>query len=294
MKKLLMAAAALVCAGAAIAGPNSGGTLILATNPSIVYTVDTTNYCGQSGVTACDAVINHTTGADPAVLFAIAAFAPTSSPRLAGIVFGIQYDSNFTLLGQGPCADFELATNNWPASGEGTALTWNTAQTGLLTEVYWFAGYNYYAPDPAHVCLIPHPTQGAQFADDAVPANLDNIAGLGCFGFDAPGDTPCPQGGGPRLGACCLPNFTCAVLTADECAAGGGVYQGDDTDCDPDPCPPAPVFGACCVGDVCSITTQADCQGQYQGDNTSCDPNPCVVIPTRNTTWGDVKNRLSK
>ncbi len=36
--------------------------------------------------------------------------------------------------------------------------------------------------------------------------------------------------------------------------------------------------GACCVDDVCSIQTAADCAaggGTYQGDGTVCDPNPC-------------------
>jgi hypothetical protein len=38
--------------------------------------------------------------------------------------------------------------------------------------------------------------------------------------------------------------------------------------------------GACCIGEDCSITTEADCiaaGGTYQGDNTDCDPNPCAA-----------------
>lgn len=41
--------------------------------------------------------------------------------------------------------------------------------------------------------------------------------------------------------------------------------------------------GACCVGEVCTIVTQFECEitmgGVYQGDGTSCDPNPCVELP---------------
>jgi len=35
--------------------------------------------------------------------------------------------------------------------------------------------------------------------------------------------------------------------------------------------------GACCVGEVCSIATDADCEGEFQGVGTDCDPNPCVT-----------------
>jgi hypothetical protein len=29
--------------------------------------------------------------------------------------------------------------------------------------------------------------------------------------------------------------------------------------------------------------------GIYQGDGTPCEPNPCAAIPTRNATWGQIK-----
>ncbi len=41
--------------------------------------------------------------------------------------------------------------------------------------------------------------------------------------------------------------------------------------------------GACCVDDVCSMSTAADCAaagGTYQGDGTVCDPNPCGGVAT--------------
>jgi hypothetical protein len=42
----------------------------------------------------------------------------------------------------------------------------------------------------------------------------------------------------------------------------------------------AALCGACCVGEVCSITTQAGCSGTYLGDNTNCAGNPCDVVAT--------------
>lgn len=43
---------------------------------------------------------------------------------------------------------------------------------------------------------------------------------------------------------------------------------------------PVTFSGACCIGDVCTITTEQACidaGGVYQGNNTPCDPNPCAT-----------------
>ncbi len=80
-------------------------------------------------------------------------------------------------------------------------------------------------------------------------------------------------------GACCPEEGDCFISTQVVCEGGGGTYQGDDTTCDPDPCPPPTPTGACCVGTDCSIETESDCTGMggtYQGDDTACDPNPCA------------------
>jgi len=46
---------------------------------------------------------------------------------------------------------------------------------------------------------------------------------------------------GQATGACCLPDESCTVVDSFACAAQGGAYQGDDTDCSPDPCGNAPI-----------------------------------------------------
>lgn len=84
--------------------------------------------------------------------------------------------------------------------------------------------------------------------------------------------TPIP----PATGACCLDDGTCIVTNNNTCISLGGTYQGDSTDCEPNPCPQP--TGACCIGTDCSIHTESDCTdlgGVYQGDGTDCDPNPC-------------------
>ena len=57
----------------------------------------------------------------------------------------------------------------------------------------------------------------------------------------------------------------CADLTDWECGNSGGSFYAD-VFCNEDPC--APETGACCIGDECIVSTEADCDGEYMGDGT--------------------------
>ena len=185
----------------ALAGVNAGGTMILHANTTIQYTTNTTNYCGQSGLTACSSA-TASVPASPSVttvFYALAAFPDPSSPRLKGLTFGIQYDhSKFELVAHGPCAGTEQPGAGWPGSGTGTSLAWNTTQTAGLVEAYWFAGHVYASPDSCAFILTPHPDPGlgGKFADDSVPSQLDSIADYGRLGFGVAGYRACPSTGG--------------------------------------------------------------------------------------------------
>ncbi len=82
-------------------------------------------------------------------------------------------------------------------------------------------------------------------------------------------------------GACCAGDGSCTVVSSpgSECA---GDYQGDDTDCAPNPCPQPE--GACCLPDsaaTCELVTEAQCSadgGSYGGDATACDSAMCPVV----------------
>ena len=82
-------------------------------------------------------------------------------------------------------------------------------------------------------------------------------------------------------GACCAGDGTCTVVSSpgSECA---GDYQGDGSDCTPNPCPQPE--GACCLPDAaatCELVTAAACAGDggsYQGDDTACDSAMCPVV----------------
>jgi len=306
MKKLLMAAMALaVSGGAAFAGSNAGGTLIIHANTTIVYTVDDEAlYCaagiggGPGTIGACEDAVNSVPGESAPVVYAVlGAFLPSNNHRLKAVTFGVSYTANVVVAGYGSCGGFELSDAGWPGSGLGTGITFDDVCTTPLCAIYWFAGYTYTPPgqtvEPGLFCVGPHPTQGGKWADDSVPAIQDLIAGYGCLGFGQAGSTPCPQETIPD-GFCCLPNFGgCQVMSADACAALGGVAGPPGSTCDPDPCPPPPVNGACCVGTTCIFDTEEHCLGAggvYQGDNIPCDPDPCQPpVATVPTTWGAIK-----
>ncbi len=287
MKKFLVVVAALACLGTvANAGPNAGGTIFVQ-DANLAYTTDIANYCGLGTAPAtcigADARIDAMTNV---VWKVYAAFPENSTPRLKAITFGVNYDdSNIIVSAYGSCADqLELPGPGWPGPNTGTSAVWMNTQTALITEVYWFGGYNYGAG--GLFTLIGNPDQGGSFADDSVPSILDPIAAYGSLGFGTDGAPACPEIP-PPPGACCFSDGTCAMLLPADCTAQGGNPVGGN--CDPNPCPPPPL-GACCIGPDCTITTQVDCQGTWQGPDTTCDPNPCGGTPTETKTWGQIKN----
>lgn len=259
MKLLSRNILAMILAGfagtSALAGPNAGGALILHTDDSIVFSQDT-DYAGASGRDCVDDFncpdnpdvvcesqsSNPTSGkalAEAAVWWVLAAFDPDSCPLLKGITFGVSWDSPGTNIGIadfGPSGDveIELASDSWPDwTGTGTAITWVNPGRTRLKEVYWFAGYAYYGPGTFRIG--PHPTQGANFADNAVPSNVDPIFPemMGFLGLGgATGFNPAPGGG-----ACCAPGLVCTIETEEDCVSQGFNFMGLGVPCTPqNPC----------------------------------------------------------
>ncbi len=273
-----------------IAGPNNGVLTLI--DPGIVYSEsDGDDYCSFVPTPSCEEAVVTSDRTDLIILTVVAYLG--GSPRLSGLTFGIEYpDDEIYFLAWGSCADFELPTSRWPESGEGTALTWGSPHTTESVEVYWLAGYNYYGNSNS-IDLIPHPTQGANFADDDIPSNLDPILALGSFGFSGnPGNLPCVVVEDP--GACCDECGECFLVLLEECDDIGGLFQGKGTSCDPNPCT-QPVPGACCFFDGrCEFLNPCICEsdgGHFQGGDILCDPDPCVANPTFETSWGSVKGK---
>ncbi len=94
---------------------------------------------------------------------------------------------------------------------------------------------------------------------------------------------------GDPTGACCLPDGSCADgLTAAQCAAQSGVFQGALSTCGTlnPPCPQP--TGACCFsGGGCLDLTDADCttaSGSWLGANTDCADCACDGDPNGDFT----------
>ncbi len=141
-------------------------------------------------------------------------------------------------------------------------------------------------PQPAMACCYPD-----GHCEFILAADCEALGGVP-QGFGTVCEpNPCPQ---PAM-ACCFESGECTFVTAEECTQAGGTPQGYGTDCEPNDCPQPPATGACCVDDQgnCEVLTQARCEemgGAYQGDNVPCDPNPCPIVPTKTTTWGQIKH----
>ena len=182
---------------------------------------------------------------------------------------------------------------------DGTCQVLNSDECGA-------AGGNYLGDDTVcdpNSCPQPPATGACCFEDGTCQVlTADECSGAGGAyeGDDTTCDpNPCPQP--PAMGACCFPDGTCLVLTQDDCegttrhnpprtngdlmsrSGVPGEYQGDDTTCDPNPCPQPPATGACCFEDgSCQVLTADECSGAggaYEGDDTSCNPNPCPQPP---------------
>ena len=231
--------------GTAHAGPNAGGTLIIHATSEIEWTDDIPSLCGLAEIPDGDcanAIINLAGGSTlPSVWWIVAAFPDGSSPRLAGVTFGVDYDDTaITLVSYESCGGFELHDEDWPAPGAGTAVTWATAQTDQLVTVYAFAGYEYYGADVAF-CVGQPSQRNANFADDSIPSLLDPVVDFGCLGFNGdPGYLACP--GALPIGACCFGHI-CNLLSEADCSEDGDVWY-PDTSCDPNPCVPVPTRGS--------------------------------------------------
>ena len=191
--------AAMALPSGAVAGPNARGTLVIHVNEGLTYSFGA-EYGGAGSLRSCrDAKTNvkraHSRE-ESAVWFVYAAFPEKSSPRMAGVRFGVDYDSNNVSIiasGVSRLAELEQCTSRrWPKPGTGIGLRFTTTQVARLLEVCWFAGYNY--SDESRVFEVrAHPTMGGFFLDGSVPVQEDPVAAFGQLGFGQDGCAQCPD-----------------------------------------------------------------------------------------------------
>jgi hypothetical protein len=261
-----------------LAGPNSGGTLIVH-DTGYWYTWESISYPNPppSDCASVDNVLPTYIPNPPyggCVWKVYAAFPTASSPRLKALAFSESFYAPTYVVAGGlpdPVHDFEITQNGWPVTDGGAAgISFGTVKTDLISEIYWFAGYTY-EEAVGYWSTAPHPVSTSIFVDDSIPPQEDPIAGFSSIGFGAPGNTICPSG----PGSCCFSDGSCLVLLPEECGEAGGSF-GLASSCDPNPCPPV---GACCLSDgSCQVLAQHECLNQgglFQGGFVPCVPDPC-------------------
>ncbi len=290
----ILAALAIACAAIpAQAAPerrqpdDHGGVLYLSLAPELAYN-DTTTFRGLSALPSPEqAIVSLGPSPKPRIAYVLAAFPPEANPELSVVSFGIRYTPGIRIVRYGITPEaFQMATRDWPLRGEGMMLGWinGRADTTAVIEVGWLA---ILAEEAGRVDLVPHPDP--QMAGRFVAANppeMAPIAALGSLGFGEPGFAPEPSFPGPDLGAACIYDSVCVMLTraeGDYYRTGGAVFLGEGVVCGAAGfCLPDAPRGACCLPDgACKEVTRKECArsgGTYLADETRCQPSPCGGI----------------
>ncbi len=257
--RLLPGAAAVIvlatCGARAQFGPHANAVLIPHLQPGIEYSAGEI-YSGQSTLRRCaDAIVSgpYDSGeeVEARVFYLILSVENCPGPRgFGGIEFGFeQYDqSAIEITSHGyycpPRAEIlVIPTAGWPGPNEGVAITYGGDQrdrirTETILELAWFAAYVYGA-ETLPLGIMPS-SRVAQIVDGSNPPNIDELEEwqLGVLAFGQAGYNPCAP---PNVrGACCLAG-RCQEIYRGDCELQGGVFQGENTDCFPNPClPPKP------------------------------------------------------
>jgi len=291
MRKRWSARLALTLLAIAACGPpvwssglpdDRGGVLYLALAPELKYE-RSVRYCGLSATPLpSEAIVTGRPSREPQIAYLLAAFPDSASPELGGLCFGVRCTGKVEILRWSTCEGvMQMATNDWPSSGEGIMLAVaGGADTSRVVELAWLA---IDASGPGKLELGPHPSPrfGAHFSTATWPAEAP-IADLGSLGFGEPGYTPVLKFPGPALGAACVNDSICVLLTKLEADRYGAKvkFWGEGVRCAPELCREKKKIGACCFADtICLFTTRKSCTnrgGRYQGEGTNCTPNPCL------------------
>ena len=135
------------------------------------------------------------------VWYVLAAFPEGSCPRLVSVGFRIRYDASKVYVDAAKSRDAYDASvvpapqrvvsdqdglTEFPGPDTGVGMSFTSARTSRLQELWWFVGYSYPgAVDATFSVAVLSGLSGdnSNFGDDAIPTNLDPIAGFGTLGL---------------------------------------------------------------------------------------------------------------
>ncbi|MCK4304696.1 MAG: hypothetical protein KAY24_10705 [Candidatus Eisenbacteria sp.] len=243
------------------AGPHERGVLFAHINPDLEYTTSFMDYRGKSDLRSCeDAITDGLVDPERAqIWYVMASFARSPGPiELAGIQFGFEaFDcSAIDIYEYGPCngdEGLELSSSGWPGPEEGTSLVWGGRGSSRFPTTEVVEIYWF-----------------ASYVYGRVSIELGENPDFGAY-FGAPFHTE---------------NYPPEKDEIEEFGIIGFGESGYN------PCRPSGALGACCVSDMCRLTTREDCEwlgGIYQGDNTKCFPSPCERYEAIETNWTTIK-----
>jgi hypothetical protein len=223
-------------------GPNLNGAIIVHTNDA--YTYLSTTICTTTRLPeTCADAITRTDKSAGAVVWFLAAFLPTVSPRVAAIHFGINYDDvNLDpSVKKGMCApagSLEAPDSGWPSNTAGNSVAFGTPMVGVTLFPFYYFVVDEYSGGTAvrFLCSSVNPTFGyAAFFDDSFPTGVNNVTRFGCINWYGDGGmNDCPQVQ-PALGACCDLLGNCTMTSQANCLAPS--LWLPETTCEPNPCP---------------------------------------------------------
>lgn len=275
------------------AADDRGGVLYLTLAPDVPYEKGA-KYCGRSATpTPSEAMVSGGVSPKPQIAYLMAAWPDSANPELGAVTFGIRYSDGIEILRWGACQNvLQAGTADWPESGEGMAIAMaGHIDSSRVVELGWFS---IIASSPGTIELIPHPNPqfASRFATARAPEESP-IADLGILGFGMPGKVPQTDWPGLPIGAACVRDTVCAMLTEKEASYYGPniTWFGAGSKCSWNLCRPDAPLGACCFPDqTCERLRERDCfvkGGIFQGEGSRCLPdNPCLKTAPRKPEGG--------
>ena len=273
--------------GAAQGGRNAGGALVVHVNDAIDYRAGG-DYCSTPVPSTCEELVTRSDKYDPlpTVLWFLWAFHPDADPEVTGLRLGVrtslppEYFETWYVCGAGA---LEVPTSapdypDWPLNGSGDAITWPRPSYGHVQPFYSFVLYGS-APGDYFGTTVDPRVGFASFSDNSNPPVEDHCTRFGAVAWGESGFNECPE---PPIhpGACCFEDGRCQLMVRDECTAAGGEFQGEDTVCQPNPCPQVE---ACCFEDGhCEDLLSGICMergGVPEGAGTDCATFECPQPP---------------
>jgi len=243
MKKFLMAVAVLACASTlALAGPNAGGKLEAHdANLLMSATNGSVSVCGQGLVPASCDVID--TEIDGA---------NAADPSVFKVYAAFAPTSNPRLMG--------LTWGVYYDAGNLILSTWAMCGDFELNDANW-----------------PAPGSGSSVTYNTVQQGLlTPVYWFAAYSYYG-NPTLFQLGPNPSQGGTFGDDTVPAILDPIAGYGAMGFDMPGVLDCPTE----TQIFGACCIGVECTLTTQADCAGTWLGEGTACQPvNPCQPTPT--------------